>query len=200
MRLPRPIEELLPYFRLLPGVGPKTAMRYAMALLQQDQDTLARMSGAITRLKDAIRYCTICWNFSLKSPCDICSDPERDHNTICVVAKPQDMYAVENSGAYRGIYHILHGTLSPLEGITPDAIKCKELELRIADSTNTVREIILALNPDMEGETTSLYLMRTLNRDHIKITRLGRGLPTGGDVEYADELTLASALEGRKEV
>lgn len=200
MRLPRPIEELVQYFRLLPGVGPKTATRYALALLKQDQITLDRMARAIGALRQAIQYCTQCYNFSLKNPCDICGDPERDQTILCIVAKPQDLYAIENSGAYRGRYHILHGTLSPLEGVTPDQLKINELEGRLVAPDNTIAEMIIGFNPDMEGEATSMYLNHLLRDKGVKITRLARGLPTGGDVEYADELTLASALEGRKEV
>ncbi len=200
MRLPRPIEELVQYFRLLPGVGPKTATRYALALLKQDQMTLDRMARAISALRLAIQYCTTCYNFSLKNPCDICADPLRDQTMLCVVAKPQDLYAIENSGAYRGRYHILHGTLSPLEGVTPEQLKISELEARLNAPDNTITEMIIGFNPDMEGEATSMYLNHLLRNKGIKITRLARGLPTGGDVEYADELTLASALEGRKEV
>lgn len=200
MRLPRPIEELVQYFRFLPGVGPKTATRYALALLKQDQITLDRMARAISALRQAIQYCTTCYNFSLKNPCDICADAERDQTMLCLVAKPQDLYAIENSGAYRGRYHILHGTLSPLEGVTPDQLKIRELEDRLRASDTTIREIIIGFNPDMEGEATTMYLTQLFRDIPVKITRLARGLPTGGDVEYADELTLASALEGRKEV
>lgn len=199
MRFPEPIEQLIQYFRLLPGVGPKTATRYALALLKKNNDELERFGIALANVKKNINLCGSCFNFSMKNPCSICTDPKRDRTTICVIAKPQDLYAIENTGDYNGLYHVLHGTLSPLEGITPELLKINHLMKRM-HIEGGVTEVIVALNPDMEGETTAIYLRKLLEPAHIKITRLARGMPTGGDVEYADEMTLISALAGRREI
>lgn len=199
MRFPEPIEQLIQYFRLLPGVGPKTATRYALALLKKNNDELERFGIALANVKKNINLCGSCFNFSMKNPCSICTDPKRDRTTICVIAKPQDLYAIENTGDYNGLYHVLHGTLSPLEGITPELLKINHLMKRM-HIEGGVTEVIVALNPDMEGETTAIYLRKLLEPAHIKITRLARGMPTGGDVEYADEMTLMAALAGRREI
>ncbi len=200
MRFPEPIERLMQYFRMLPGVGPKTATRYALSLLRRSDAELSAFGTAIVGLHQGIFLCGTCFNFSSKNPCEICRDMERDHTMLCVVAKPQDLHAIESTGDYRGLYHVLHGTLSPLEGITPDQLKISHLVERIKNANPKIIEVILGLNPDMEGETTSMYLRKLLQDSIKKITRLARGLPTGGDLEYADELTLSAALQGRKEV
>lgn len=200
MRFPDPIERLITYFKMLPGVGPKTAARYALALLRKSDAELTAFGQSIATVRRNIQLCGTCFNFSHKNPCALCLDGERDPHSICVISKPQDLHAIENTGTYHGRYHVLHGTLSPLHGITPDQLKIEPLRQRIENASTPVQELILALNPDMEGETTALYLRKLFENRGIKITRLARGLPTGGDVEYADDLTLSAALQGRKEL
>ena len=198
MQYPPPLQRLIDHFRTLPGVGPKTAARFAMALLQRTEDELRAFGHALVDLKNSTRFCAQCLNLTVQSPCPICANPGRDKNIICVVARPQDLLALEGTGEYRGLYHVLHGTLNPIEGITPAQLRVKELMNRLATQKTT--EIILAFNPDMEGEATAIYLTKMIQNQGIKITRLARGLPMGGDLEYADEITLSAALKGRREI
>jgi len=198
MQYPPPLQRLIDHFRTLPGVGPKTAARFAMALLQRTEDELRAFGHALVDLKNSTRFCAQCLNLTTQSPCPICANPGRDKNIICVVARPQDLLALEGTGEYRGLYHVLHGTLNPIEGITPAQLRVKELMNRLATQKTT--EIILAFNPDMEGEATAIYLTKMIQNQGIKITRLARGLPMGGDLEYADEITLSAALKGRREI
>lgn len=196
---PQSIQKLIDQFTQLPGIGPKTAERLVFYLLYQPTEGLAEFASVLEHLKDNIVQCSLCQNFSEKNPCSICSSQKRNPGVICIVAKPQDMIALEKIGEYEGTYHILGGVIDPLEGVTPDKLKIKELVNRL--KKDNVREIILALNPDMPGETTMLYLNKLIKQfKNIKITRLARGLPVGSDLEYADEVTLSSALKGRKEV
>lgn len=200
MNHPPSIQRLIDHFRALPGVGPKTAARFVMHLLKKSEDEIRAFGHALVDLKQSTRTCGFCCNFTLQNPCSICSDTRRDSSVICVVSKPQDLLIIENTGEYHGLYHVLHGALNPIEGITPDQLKIKELLARIENRKGQIKEVILALNPDMEGESTAIYLAKLLQKDAPKITRLARGLPMGGDLEYADEITLTAALKGRREV
>jgi len=201
-RFPLVIQNLTDSFSRLPGVGPKTALRFVFYLLRQKQEDNIKFAKAIEMLGSSIATCQVCQNFSEKNPCAICSDRNRDQSVICVVAEHQDLPVIENTGEYRGAYHILGGVLDPLHGITPDQLKIKELIYRVQN--NNIKEIVLALNPDLEGETTILYLTKLIKsfdkNSIIKITRLARGLPIGCDLEYADEVTVSDALKGRKEL
>jgi len=195
---PLSIQKLIDQFSSLPGIGPKTAERLVFHLLYQPQTNLDQFGEAVSRLKNGINQCRQCQNFSESDPCDICRSPKRNRRVICVVSRPQDLAALERTGDYEGVYHILGGIIDPLEGITPDKLTIKKLLERIKNDGAT--EIILALNPDMPGETTMIYLTKLLKQvKGMKITRLARGLPVGSDLEYADEVTLASALKGRRE-
>lgn len=196
--LPPTIKNLIDQFNKLPGIGPKTAEKLAFYLLKQPRESLTEFAQSLVKAKDNLTICKICQNLSEISPCSICQDPQRDKKVICIVADAQDFLAIEKTGVYHGLYHILNGTLNPLEGITPDKLNVKQLVERIKN--DKIKEIILAFNPDVEGETTMLYLTKLLKEFKIKITRLGRGLPTGSDIEYADEITLTNALQARKEL
>lgn len=203
-KFPSSIQNLIDEFNKLPGIGPKTAEKLVFYLLKQSKTELSSFAQALEHVKDRITICSLCQNIAEKSPCHICQDPKRDKTTICIVAETQDMAVIESTGEYHGLYHILGGTLNTLEGITPDQLKIKELFARIPPlnkgGQGGVREIILALNPDLEGETTILYLTKILKPYKVRITRLARGLPMGSDLEYADEVTLSNALKGRREV
>jgi recombination protein RecR len=204
-KFPSSIQNLIDEFNKLPGIGPKTAEKLVFYLLKQSKTELSSFAQALEHVKDRITICSLCQNIAEKSPCHICQDPKRDKTTICIVAETQDMAVIESTGEYHGLYHILGGTLNTLEGITPDQLKIKELLARIIPPLNKggqggVKEIILALNPDLEGETTILYLTKILKPYKVRITRLARGLPMGSDLEYADEVTLSNALKGRREV
>jgi recombination protein RecR len=224
-KFPSSIQNLINEFNKLPGIGPKTAEKLVLYLLKQPKEELARFAEALINVKSKLTVCAECQNIAEKNPCAICADSKRDRDSLCVVAEPQDMIIIESTGDYKGLYHILGGTLNTLEGIMPDQLKIKELENRIKNppvqkekesplppfnkgATNppahllkgAIKEVILALNPDMEGETTILYLTKILKPYKIKITRLARGLPMGSDLEYADEATLSNALKGRREI
>ena len=203
MPFPASIQSLINHFSNLPGIGPKTAERLVFYLLKQDSKTLADFSQTLSHIKDNIKKCSICGNLTDLDPCSICSDPKRDKTTICIIAEPADILPLEKSGEFHGVYHVLGGVLNPTEGITPDKLNIKELEKRISASSeknNRIKEIILALNPTIEGETTCLYLTKLLKKYNIKITKLARGLPQGSDLEYADEVTLANAFRGRTQI
>lgn len=194
------INGLIEAFRRLPGVGERTAERYVFALLRKPEDAKV-IAQALTVLPSSIRHCGICFAFTETDPCPICADRRRDHATICVLAREPDMAALESSGAYHGIYHILGGVLSPIHGLGPETLTIKQLIERIEAAGGGIHEVILATNPDVEGEATASYLASLLARvPNLKITRLARGLPTGGELEYADELTLKDALAGRREI
>lgn len=190
---PQPLADLISSLARLPGIGPKTAGRLAFYLLQQPQiaDNLAK---AIVIAKNGIRECTICCNFTDKDPCLLCQSTRRDQTLLCVVEHPRDVVSLEKTSEFKGLYHVLHGILSPMEGIGPDQLSIAKLLLRLEG----VQEVIMALNPTVEGEATSLYLSKLLKPLGIKVTRLAHGLPVGGDLEYADEVTIARALEGRR--
>jgi recombination protein RecR len=188
------IEELV----RLPGIGPKTAQRLAFHLLKVPREEAAALAEAVVALKDRTRFCARCYNIAEEELCGVCRDPRRDGQLLCVVEEVNDLLAVEKSREYRGLYHVLGGSLSPLEGRGPDQIRGKEMVARL--EAGGVREVILATNPNVEGEATALYLLRLLKPFPVKVTRIARGLPMGGDLEYADEVTLARALEGRREI
>jgi len=199
VKIPRPIEKVIESFEALPGIGPKTAERLAFYLLHVPQSHLDNFSFALSKLKTDTKMCSICKNITDKDPCDICSNESRDKSTICVVETPLDLYAIERAG-FKGLYHVLYGAINPLQNIGPDELFISDLIKRLK-SNSTIKEIILATNPTMEGETTAFYIQKlTLKEvsEKIEITRIGRGLPTGASLEYADETTLAKALEGRR--
>jgi len=197
MKLPRSINNLIQEFSKLPGVGSKTANRLVFYLLKKNDVELENLALAVSNLKKEVFYCSICGNMAEQNPCSICTDQSRDHSTICVVEETLDAQAIDATGAYKGLFHILGGVLSPLEGIGPDKLSIDKLMSRLA--SDDIKEIILALNQTLEGETTSLDLIQRIRPLNIKITRLARGLPTGGDLEYADEITISNALNGRNE-
>ena len=193
-----PVAALIEELSKLPGVGVKTAQRLTFFLLRSPADQARRLSEAIMRVKESIIYCSRCFNITENDPCLICSNPNRDQEVICVVEEPLDVLALEKTGAYKGLYHVLHGALSPVEGIGPKDLRIEELLKRLQDGKT--REVILATNPNFEGEYTANYLQKELKPLALKITGLARGLPIGGDLEYADEGTLSRALEGRREL
>ncbi len=188
------VNALVEEFARLPGIGRKSAQRLAMYVLKLSREEVGSLARALVDVKEKIIYCTTCWTFTEKDPCPICSNPRRDQGMICVVEEPNDVAALEKTNEYRGLYHVLGGALSPLNGIGPDELKIKELLQRIRPET---REIIIALNPDIEGEATTIYLSRLLQPLKVTVTRLARGIPVGSDLEFTDEATLARALEGR---
>lgn len=190
-----PIERLVDAFSRLPGIGPKTASRLTYYLLRAPAELSLELAEALRDLKERVHYCPRCFNVSEGDLCPICADPTRDQRVLCVVEEPLDVLALERSGAYRGLYHVLHGVISPLENIGPENLRIEELVDRVRDGT--IREVILATNPNMEGEATAMYIARLLQRLDVQVTRLAHGLPVGGDLEYADQHTLARALEGR---
>jgi len=189
------IEQLAEQFAQLPGIGRKTAQRLALYVLKMSRDEVVTLAKALVNVKDKVRYCTICSNITESDPCAICSNTKRERSFICVVEEPHDVLAIEKTHEFKGLYHVLGGALSPLDGIGPDDLKIKELLERLSNAT--IDEIILALNPNVEGEATTLYLSRLLKPLGIKMTRIARGLPVGSDLEFADEATLSRAFEGR---
>ncbi len=196
--LPPSVSRLIEAFSRLPGIGPKTAARLTFYLFRAPDEVTIGLSDALRDLKEKTTLCERCFNITEKSPCPICSDPGRDQSTICVVEEPMDLIAIERTGAYHGLYHVLHGVISPVEGIGPDDLKIHELLERLR--SEPVKEIILATNPTMEGEATAMYIARQVRPFGVKVTRLARGLPVGGDLEYADGVTLTRAMEGRQEL
>lgn len=200
MLLPEPIQGLINAFSRLPGIGPKTASRLTFFLLRNVEDIGLELADAITALKDGIGICQECFNFTTadRTRCEICEHPDRDAAVICVVEEPLDVVAFERTGGFPGRYHVLHGVLSPIEGVGPEDLKIQELFQRIRSSE--VQEIILATNPSMEGDATAMYLQGQLAPLGIRVTRLALGLPVGGDLEYADQNTLLRALAGRREM
>lgn len=198
MRYPAPITRLLEELERLPGVGPKSAQRIAYWMLTAESRDTQRLADAIVEVKRAIHFCPRCFNFAEGDLCEICRDPERDTTAICVVEEPRDLAAIERTSEFRGVYHVLHGAVSPIDGIGPDQLRIRELIERIG--TSEVHEIVVATNPNVEGETTALYLARLIKPLGIKVTRIASGLPVGGDLEFADEVTLGRAMEARREM
>lgn len=193
-----PVSRLIEEFGKLPGIGPKSAARLAYYLLRMPEAEAKALAEAIIAVKDKTVLCSSCQNITDADPCAICSSDERDHSIICVVKEPLDILALERTGIYKGLYHVLHGVLSPMDGIGPDDLKIKELLGRM--NTGAVKEVILATNPNLEGEATAMYIQKLLTPLGVQVTRLARGLPVGGDLEYADEVTLTHALESRREM
>lgn len=194
---PIAIEKLIEEFAKLPGIGSKTAQRLTLHVLNLPREEVEEFANALIKARGTIKYCPICGNFTDTSPCSICSNPNRDKSTICVVEQPKDIMTMEKVQEFNGVYHVLHGTISPMNGRGPDDIKLKELISRI---NGEPKEIIVATNPNIEGEATAMYISKILKPFDVKVTRIAHGVPVGGDLEYADEVTLAKALEGRKEI
>ena len=198
MRYAPSIERLLQELERLPGIGPKSAQRIAYHILRTDAEAAQRLADAIVEVKRSIHFCPRCFNFAEGELCGVCEDPERDQSVICVVEEPRDVIAVERTGEFSGLYHVLHGAISPIDGIGPDQLRMRELIERLGDEP--VTEVLLATNPNVEGETTALYLARLVKPLGIRVTRIASGLPVGGDLEYADEVTLGRALQARREL
>ncbi len=196
---PRAVTRLIEEFHRLPGVGPKTAQRLTFFLLRAPKEQAEALAEALVSLKERIVTCSICTNIAEENPCAICRDESRDRSIICVVEEPLDVLAIERTREYHGLYHVLHGAISPVEGIGPEDLRIQELLNRIQRDT-TIKEIVLATNPNLEGEATAMYLERLIKPLGIRMTRLARGLPVGGDLEYADGVTIAEALAGRREL
>ncbi|HVE75004.1 MAG TPA: recombination mediator RecR [Mycobacteriales bacterium] len=192
------VQDLIDELGHLPGVGPKSAQRIAFHLLAADQNDVRRLVAALTEVKEKVRFCRVCGNVAEEEECRICRDPRRDLSVICVVEEPKDVVAIEKTREFRGRYHILGGAISPIEGIGPDDLRVRELMVRLQDGS--VTELILATDPNLEGEATATYLARLVRPMDLRVTRLASGLPVGGDLEYADEVTLGRAFEGRRQV
>lgn len=208
MKLARPLQNLIDAFERLPGIGPKSAQRLAFYLLHVPQQELENFADALVNLKKNTVECTVCFNIAETDPCDICQDGKRSRATICVVEQAIDILSIEKAGKFDGVYHVLHGRIDPLNNIRPEDLRIDQLVKRIKPNGSSISEIILALNPDMEGEATSMYIVKKLKESSlpaqagdqgVKVTRLAYGLPTGSSIEYADEITLGRALEGRRE-
>jgi recombination protein RecR len=198
MQLAAPLERLIERLRALPGVGQKSAQRLAFHILRSPDTEVRALAAAIVEVKERIRLCGVCFNITDVDPCLVCADASRDRTAICVVEEPHNVVAIDKSGGFRGLYHVLHGSLSPLKGIGPDDLKIPALLERLRDGA--VKEIILATNPNVEGEATAVYLSRLLKPLGLKVTRIALGLPVGSELEYADEVTVGKALEGRREL
>ncbi len=193
-----PISRLIQEFNKLPGIGPKTASRLTFYLLRAGNDQANALAEAIVEVKERTIYCSRCFNIATQDPCAVCSNPNRETGVVCVVEEPLDVLAIERTGDYRGLYHVLHGAISPVEGIDPDDLKIRELVARVR--TEPIEEVIVATNATQEGDATQMYIAREIVPLGVKVTRLARGLPVGSDLEYADEITLGRALENRREV
>lgn len=193
-----PIAKLIEALSKLPGVGSKTAQRLTFYLLNMPEKEVEDLAKAIVYAKRSVKYCTVCCNITDSEKCEICSNPNRDHSVICVIEDPKDVAALERTREFKGLYHVLHGAISPMDGVGPDDIKIRELLARLKDEE--IKEIIIATNPNIEGEATAMYISRLVKPLDIKVTRIAHGVPVGGDIEYADEVTLMKALEGRREI
>jgi len=196
--LARPLARLIDELSKLPGVGPKTAQRLAYHILRTPASDAEALAAAIRSVKTDLRYCGVCFNIAETDPCAICSSDERDAAVVCVVEEPLDVLAIERTGQFRGRYHVLHGAISPVNGVRPDDLKIPQLVARVRGGG--IEELILATNPNLEGEATSMYVAQLLGGSGVRLTRLARGLPMGGDLEYADEVTVSRALEGRRAI
>ncbi|OIJ16232.1 recombination protein RecR [Anaerobacillus arseniciselenatis] len=198
MQYPEPISKLIEGFMRLPGIGPKTASRLAFFVLDMKEDDVLDFAKALVNAKRNLTYCSVCHNITDADPCYICEDQKRDKSVVCVVQDARDVIAMEKMKEYDGLYHVLQGAISPMDGVGPEDIKIPELLKRLQD--DTIQEIILATNPNIEGEATAMYISRLVKPTGIKVTRIAHGLPVGGDLEYADEVTLSKAIEGRREL
>jgi recombination protein RecR len=195
---PESVTRLVSEFSRLPGIGPKTASRLTYYLLRAPMEQVLALGEAVSQLRERIVFCSRCFNIAEEDPCPVCSDIRREQETLCVVEEPLDVLAIERMGEYKGLYHVLHGAIAPVEGVGPEDLRIGELVDRV--KKEPVSEVILATNPSLEGEATAMYIRRQLYALQVRITRLARGLPMGGDLEYADAITLARALEGRQEM
>lgn len=193
---PKSIQRLLDEFAKLPGIGPRSAERFVFYLLRRPVEEIDQLVEALRAVKKNVRRCSVCFDFAETDPCALCGDPKRMATLVCVVAESADILAIEKTGEYHGRYHVLGGVLRPTEGVTPDRLRLAELKERVV--SNGIKEVIVATNPDLEGEATALYIMRILKPTSVKVSRIAKGLPMGSDLEYADEITLASALRGRQ--
>lgn len=198
MQYTKPLANLIDFFQRFPGIGPRSAQRIAFHLLKMPKHEVEKFAQAIITAKETIHYCDICYNMSATNPCEICSSNSRDNSIICVVAETKDLIAIEKTNEYKGKYHVLQGLISPMDGIGAEDIRIKELLQRVADTE--IKEVILALSPSVEGEATALYLTKLLKPFNIKVSRIAFGIPIGSDIEFADEITLAKAIECRREV
>ena len=198
MEYTKPLAKLIEYFQKLPSIGPKTAMRLALYVVKMSENEVTNFANALVDAKTKISYCKTCFNMSCNDPCEICSDITRNKSIICVVGETKDLMAIEKTNEYKGSYHVLQGLISPIDGIGPEDIRIKELLNRIHE--DDVKEVILALNPSVEGEATGLYLSKLIKPFNIKVSRIAFGIPLGSELEYADEMTLVRALEGRQEL
>lgn len=200
-KLPSSLQRLINEFSRLPGIGPKTAQRLAFYLLKRDKIDIGNLSAAIAEIKNGVIYCSVCHMMAETDPCAICADIKRDHSVVCVVEETLDAVALDKSGSFAGVFHILGGALNPLEGVGPERLEIESLMERIRNPESGISEIIIATNPSLEGETTAMHLQKIIRASspQIKVTRIARGLPMGGDLEYADDITLMRALEGRRE-
>ena len=196
MEYTKPLAQLIGFFQKFPGIGPKSAQRMAFHLLKMPSSEAEKFADIILEAKENIRCCSVCFNMSASDPCEICTDERRDKSVICVIAETKDLIAIEKTREYKGLYHVLQGLISPLDGIGPDDIRIKELLTRAANTE--VKEVILALNPSVEGEASSMYISKLLKPFNIKVSRIAFGIPIGSDLEFADEMTLAKAIEGRR--
>lgn len=201
MALGDPIQRLIRELGKLPGIGQKTATRLAFHVLRTPATSVRELAEALIEVKEKIRFCSVCMSLTEQDPCQLCTDPSRDRHLLCVVAHPPDLLAVERTGSFRGRYHVLHGVLSPLEGIGPDDLRLRELLTRLqGPEAEPIREVIVATSPNVEGEATAMYVARTLKPLGVRVTRIASGLPIGGDLEYADGVTIARALEVRRDM
>ncbi|MBM4421631.1 MAG: recombination protein RecR [Chloroflexi bacterium] len=194
--LARPLARLIDELGKMPGIGPKSAQRLAYHLLRASAADAESLAAAIRAVKTDLRYCTVCFNIAEADPCEVCAAPDRDHHVVCVVEEPLDVLAIERTGQFRGAYHVLHGAISPVNGVRPEDLRIAQLVERVRGGD--VAELILATNPNLEGEATAMYIAQLLSGTGVQVTRLARGLPMGGDLEYADEMTVSRALEGRR--
>ncbi|MFL0251437.1 recombination mediator RecR [Clostridium neuense] len=194
---PVAIEKLIEEFAKLPGIGYKTAQRLTLYVLNLPRDEVDEFANALVKARGTIKYCSVCGNYTDTDPCAICSNPNRDKSTVCVVEEPRDVIAMEKVREYNGVYHVLHGAISPMSGKGPDSIRLREL---ISRMNGSIKEVIVATNPNVDGEATAMYISKILKPLGVKVTRIAHGIPVGGDLEYADEITLSKALEGRREI
>ncbi len=195
---PKPMARLIEELTKLPGIGPKTAQRLAFYIVSGELEDAHSLADSIVQAKENIRYCSVCSNITDTDPCQLCASNGRDRTVICVVEEPKDVIAMEKTREFKGLYHVLHGAISPMDGIGPDAIRIKELLVRLKDEA--INEVIVATDPNVEGEATAMYLARLLKPIGVRVTRMAHGMPVGGDLEYVDEVTLAKALQGRREL
>ena len=197
---PKPLARMVSEFEKLPGIGPKSAQRLAFHVMRLPEEEIRALADALVALKGSIKFCKLCHNYSEGDLCDICADPRRDHSSLCVVAEPRDLIAMEKTNEFKGVYHVLQGVISPLDGVGVDKLHLKDLEQRVAEGNPPVAEVILATNPTVEGNTTSMYIAPRLKPLGTKVTRIAHGMPVGGDLDYADQATIIQAFEFRREI